>query len=116
MLAKREAELLIHENPKFVNRDFMQSFPQRTLEVVKGRRRRQDHKDMVQTFLEEIRSRSNSSLEEELDEPPGNVFLDFLESLPARREREFKEKELHEIAMEARVKARSQHCKDCRYT
>lgn len=47
MLARKEAELIIESNPRFINQELLQYFPQRTLEAIKGKRRKQDYKDQV---------------------------------------------------------------------
>lgn len=71
MLARREAELIRDSNPKFI----------RSLEAIKGRWKGQAHKDMVETFLEELRNPPEAISAGETEDL-GDMFLDYLESLP----------------------------------
>lgn len=52
-MAHKEASLII-EGHQFVNQLLQHAFPHRTLESIKGQRRRADYKDAVQRCLEEL--------------------------------------------------------------
>lgn len=56
MLARKEARLFVSGPPQFMNQELLEYFPTRTLEAIKGQRRKQVHKDNVLKFIEEFRS------------------------------------------------------------
>lgn len=84
MLARKEAKLATHEQPRFMNQAFLMSFPQRTLESIKGRRKRQDHKDMVATFIADNRDQRVASPPQEDDGL--DDLLSFLKRFPLQKQ------------------------------
>ncbi|KMQ88340.1 reverse transcriptase [Lasius niger] len=105
MLARKEAELTVESNPRFINQELLQYFPQRTLEAIKGKRRNQEYRELVEEFVEEFRNPDVITIEddEEDEEDQRDIFLDYLESLTRPQGREFQATRLHNIAMEART-------------
>jgi len=99
-LARKEVDLLKQVPPPiFVNQELLTFFPQRTLEAIKGRRRRQDYKDMVARFLEEAEDRREPDAEDPCRE---DALLEYLESLPQMRSDAFQAIQLHNIVANAR--------------
>ncbi|KAL0098513.1 hypothetical protein PUN28_020469 [Cardiocondyla obscurior] len=107
LMARREAQLTIEEQPRFMNQELQQYFPQRTIEAIKGKRKQQEYKTMVLNLIAEMTNQAEETLEEDEEENEndelGNKILDFLESFRTPRAEDFKEKKLHKIAMEART-------------
>lgn len=110
LLARKEAELTSqHTPPRFMNQELLSHFPQRTLEALKGRRRRADYKSLVATYMEELEAAMNDTPPSAQDqhgvdeEPVDDVFLEFLESLPPLREGDFKASHLQRIIANART-------------
>lgn len=103
MLARKEAELTTQQHPRFMNQELMGFFPLRTLEAIKGRRRRRDYKDMVAAFISEINNPSDELPPQEDRDPPDDPFLDYLEGLPALRVEGFHGATLQSIIREART-------------
>lgn len=54
LLARQEARLVL-QGSKFLNQDLLPSFPGRTLESIKGQRRKAQHKALVIELIEEMR-------------------------------------------------------------
>jgi len=55
LLARQEARLVM-QGSRFLNQDLLPFFPDRTLESIKGQRRKAQHKDLVLELLEAMRS------------------------------------------------------------
>jgi len=52
LLARKEVELASRSTPpRFMNQELLKTFPQRTIEAIKGRRKREDYRNMVATLL-----------------------------------------------------------------
>ena len=60
MLSRREAELTL-QWVRFIDIGSKDTFPHRTINDIKGRRRLQEYKDMVQNFLEELQPADGTS-------------------------------------------------------
>ena len=115
MLAKREAELTL-QRVRFINKELRRTFPHRTINAIKGHRQSREHRLMVESFLEELRSAGGSSDEssEEYFSPPTSPtpvgaaqspdkILDYLESLePLTDNNCYQSVRLQEIATRAR--------------
>lgn len=56
MLARKEAEQIMQHRAKFINQELVTYFPNRTIEAIKGRRRRQDHGTMVAEYVEKMQT------------------------------------------------------------
>lgn len=69
LLAKREAELLL-AGAKLVNSELQRSFPGRTLESIKGQRKRLDHKQLVASLLEAAPTGDEEDAVENEEGPP----------------------------------------------
>ena len=67
MFARKEAELK-HEGHTFVNKLLEEAFPNRTLEAIKGQRRRASHKARVARYLESIDKETSETDGERLSE------------------------------------------------
>lgn len=106
MLARKEAELVIESNPRFINQELVRYFPQRTLEAIKGKRRNQDYKNQVEEFLRLLQN-PVAIVQEEIENNPDDTFLDYLESFRRPRKQEFQEVKLHNIALEARTSGKT---------
>jgi len=85
-----------HNDPRrFMNQELHRSFPQKTLEAITGRRKREDYKNMITTLLTQLRNANRQGehqpqlqenvRENDLDAP----ILDYLESLPPLRTEDF---------------------------
>lgn len=59
-MARKEASL-VFEGHRFVNQLLETAFPHRSLEAIKGQRRRDDYKEAVQRFLDELSNTSTRS-------------------------------------------------------
>ncbi|KAL0098497.1 hypothetical protein PUN28_020504 [Cardiocondyla obscurior] len=57
-------------------------FPQRTLESIKARRRRPDHREMVLSLLKDIEENLAEEENDVVEIPESNPILEFLEALP----------------------------------
>jgi len=57
LLARQEARLVI-QGSRFLNQDLLPFFPDRTLESIKGQRRKAQHKDLVMELVESMRSQN----------------------------------------------------------
>lgn len=106
MMARREAELTQQGPVRFMNMDLLRFFPQRTVEAIKGHRRRQDYKDLVAKYRAEDQRPPSPNIPEE-GEPVDETFLELLESLPYPRCHGFQAEKIHNIAMEARLKGKT---------
>lgn len=104
LLARQEARLVV-EGKKFLNQELMPFFPGRTLEAVKGQRRKQGHKDAVLAMVDEIRREA-----EEVEEPgwveaanddARGKIADYLSNLPLLRTRAFEPRLLDEMCKSA---------------
>lgn len=104
MLARKEAELTAENPPRFLNQELVRYFPGRTLEAIKARRKRQDHKDMVVRFREE--GRRPQPLPPPIDASDEDEILGFLEALPRISGDDFQANQLHTIIREARTAGR----------
>lgn len=105
MMAKREAQLITENRARFLNQELQQYFPQRTVEAIKGKRRQQEYKNMVQAFIEHLGNQTQDPEEEEEEEGEDHVgeeFLAFLEALREPRSDDFQGKKLHKIVTQAR--------------
>ncbi|KAL0103807.1 hypothetical protein PUN28_017844 [Cardiocondyla obscurior] len=79
------------------------------MSAIKGKRRQQEYKNMVQEYIEQLRNQGPISEEEEDrmdDNEMEDRFLTYLESLREPRTSDFQGKKLHKIAMEARSKGK----------
>lgn len=86
MLARREAELSLNPNIRFMNIALAEEFTTRSVEAVRGHRRTATYKALVESYREEILRRDDSiqeadvSVEEEHD--PFSEYFTNLESPP----------------------------------
>lgn len=103
LLARKEAELMVPNPPRFMNQELLRCFPQRTVEAIKKRRQRQDHKDMVMAILSEGDGAMDPSEDEGEEDPYDDAFLEHLEALPRPQCRGFHADRLHTIVLEART-------------
>lgn len=69
LLAKREVELR-RAGSRFLNMDLRNSFPARTLESIKGQRKRDEHKQLVLRLTQEAASAGGGTDVEEKEEDP----------------------------------------------
>ena len=60
MMARREAEAFKRDPKIFMNQELLRVFDNRTLESIKGQRRKADYKEMVKQFLAELETSSSS--------------------------------------------------------
>lgn len=108
LMAQKEAELVIHGPPRFMNQELLKFFPARSLESIKGQRKRQDYKNRVAEFLNVAQSQPTPPLDSiEEAEPLEEAILEYLESLPRPRTQDFQAIKIHRIAIEARASGRS---------
>lgn len=81
MLARKEAQIITESQPRFMNQELQQYFPQRTIEAIKGKRRNWEYKEIVQKFINELVNPAVPSDPDMNNETSEEEFLDFLESL-----------------------------------
>lgn len=72
MLARKEVELL-RQGEKFVNQALVLSFPERSLESIKGKRKQPAYRALVQEFLRSVQSNSDDSIEPSADTNMANI-------------------------------------------
>lgn len=90
--------------PRFMNQELLRHFPLRTLEAIKKKRQKQDHKDMVSAILNEGNRPTDPSDDEDVEEEPyDDALLKYLEDLPPPRVQRFRANRLHTIVLEART-------------
>lgn len=91
--------------PRFMNQKLLEFFPTRTLEALKGRRKRQDYRDLVATKLNtvEIPEEEEPQLPNQESDELDIRLLDYLESLRESGTQEFKANQLHNIVQQART-------------
>lgn len=102
MLARKEAELMHDRNPRFMNQELVEFFPQRFLEYIKARRKRQYHREMVAAILDTLRN--PVVIPEVVEESfPEEDILVFLDALPELESQGFRSANLHDIVGNART-------------
>lgn len=70
LLARQEARLLM-QGSKFINQDLTRFFPNRTLESIKGQRRKAEHKNLVTRLLQELSTAQDEHPPESMVAQPG---------------------------------------------
>lgn len=88
-MAVKEAELL-HQKVRFINQELVKYFTSRTVESIKGARRKPEYKRMVEDHLRILTSSSSLPIhpptDVQLDNiPEDNTILDYIRSLPPMR-------------------------------
>ena len=90
MLARKEVEIARMKPKCFINKELILHFPQRSLEAIKGARKKVEYREAVAKFMQEIQTASSSSPVEgagvTVSMEPGNSLTDniveFLMRLP----------------------------------
>lgn len=109
LLARKEAELASRNTPpRFMNQELLRFFPQRTLEAIKGRRKREDYKTLVTTLQTQMQAVEGDTESNSGDSDEGasldTTILEYLESLPPLRGvGDFRADQLQRIVTEART-------------
>lgn len=88
MLARKEAELIIEANPRFINQELLRYFPQCTLESLKSKRKQRDYRTQVEEFLDRLRNPPMAVEEEKAEGADDNLdelFLEYLEATTGSR-------------------------------
>lgn len=104
MMARKEAELTrLAAPPRFMNQELLRFFPDRTLEAIKGRRRRPDYHELVRAYQVENDTSGNNETTSLTSVPLDDVLMDHLQALRRPRVTEYKADMLHEIIQEAKT-------------
>ena len=99
LLAQKEAELKVHNNPRFMNQELCKVFPKRTLEAIKKARQKPEYKETVRRYIDQLEASplvppenvesnyaevSDSVVPNEITPTihPQNDFIEFLLALP----------------------------------
>lgn len=102
--SKEESGANCWKQPSFINQELLGFFPHRSLKEIKGRRKRQDYRNLTDRLLQHEKSEAESDHKNPIiDEPLKEAFLAFLEAMPEPRTQEFQAPQLRRIAMEART-------------
>lgn len=91
LVAKKEAEL-VQQGERFINQALAQSFPERTLESIKGKRKQPAYRDAVKRYLEPVPAEEDEGARcdvEHNDTDYRRVIADYLGSLPAPTSNKF---------------------------
>ncbi|CAL1672387.1 unnamed protein product [Lasius platythorax] len=104
LLARKKVELIAGSRPpRFINQELLGFFPHRSLKEIKGRRKRQNYRNLVDRLLQQESEAESDHEDPIIDEPLKEAFLAFFEAMPGPRIQEFQASRLHRIAMEART-------------
>lgn len=105
-MARKEAELIkANVPPRLINQKLRGYFPQRTVEAIRGRRKRQDYKNTAAEMVKAGDPRANTAPppEDATDDPVNDRILQYLESMEEMETREFGAGRLQEIIRGARI-------------
>ena len=59
LIARKEAELVVHSRPRFINKALAEIFPDRSIEAIKKARQKPEYREAVNSYIEEITLRTS---------------------------------------------------------